>query len=536
MKSLRDFLWILPCSLALGLVLSLLDTETWWIGWLAYSLLWAFGLWALVSLWRSAGAGAKQDQSQPRRQRMLGLLLILTVLVRMGLGIAFSNVLPTYGNPTNVQRKGYIFPDAYNRDNQAWQLASSSNPLWRAFDKSYSTDQYGGLLFVSSLVYRYLSPDAHRPWLVILLASLTAAIGVALAWKAAKKTWGKSMAVGVGWILALFPEAILLGSSQMREPFLITFIAMAFWGLVSWADNRRLAMAWLIGSLVGMLLFSPGIAVIAIILLAGWAWLRGKERRIRWQWIAGVGVIVLLAFSLLAWSVGGSMKVKSGPLATVGNWMRYTVQFDSQKLEQDSGWVQAIFSHVPLSLRLPLIIGYGVVQPVLPSAIGSPAVWPMRTLGILRGIGWYALLPLLLYAIYPIWKMTDKRARQAWLWLWLVVWVWILISAARGGGDQWDNPRYRTILLIFEAVLAVQVILIQKQTHERWLGRLLAMDVVFVACFAVWTWTRNDANPYLLPLSQAIAVFAGGSLLILIGDLLWVKYGRQRIFKQAEKK
>jgi hypothetical protein len=351
---------------------------------------------------------------------------------------------------------------------------------------------------------------------------------VALAWKAANKVWGKSMAMGVGWIMVLFPESILLGSSQMREPFLITFVAMAFWGVASWAENHRSAAAWLVGSLAGMLLFSPGIAVISIILLAGWLWLRRKERAVRWWWIAGVGMVVLLAFLLLAWSVGGSLQVKSGPMATLANWMRFTVQFDSQKLEQASGWVQAIFSHVPLSLHLPLIIGYGVAQPVLPDAIGAPAVWPMRVLGIVRGLGWYALLPLLLYGIYPILRMTDKRERLAWLWLWAVVWVWILISAARGGGDQWDNPRYRTILLVFQAILAAEVISLQQHSHERWLGRLLAMEGVFVVCLAAWTWTRDDANPYLLPLGGTVAVFIAASLLILTGDWLWVKYGLRR--------
>jgi hypothetical protein len=532
MKSLRDLLWILPSSLVLGLVLSLLSPGTWWIGWLAYALLMALGLWALALLWRSVEANTEQNRSL---RRILGLMLLLAVLLRLGLGMAFSYILPSDGNDTEVQKAGYIFRDAYNRDVQSWELASSSNPLWRAFDKSYSTDQYGGLLFVSSLLYRYISPDAHRPWLVILLASLTAAIGVALAWKAAYKAWGKSMSVGVGWIMALYPEAILLGSSQMREPFLITFVAMAFWGVTSWTDNHRSAVVWLIGSLAGMLLFSPGIAVISIVLLAGWVWLRGKERRVRWWWIAGVGIVVALSFLLLAWAVGGSLQVKSGPLATLVNWMRYTVQFDSQKLERDSGWVQTIFSHVPLSLHLPMIIGYGIAQPVLPAAIGAPAVWPMWALAILRGIGWYALLPLLLYGIYPICRMTDKRERLAWLWLWLVVWVWIIISAARGGGDQWDNPRYRTILLVFLAILAVQVISIQQHSHERWLGRLLAIEGVFVICFAAWTWTRNDTNPFLLPLGGTVAAFIAASLFILVGDWLWEKYGHRRARKPVGK-
>jgi len=525
MKSLRDLLWILPSSLVLGLVLSILGPGTWWIGWLAYSILLILGLSALSALWRSAGSA-----------RALGWMLILAVALRLGLGIFFSYVLPVYGNDTEVHDGGYSYRDAFTYDRQAWELAASGDPLWKAFDRSYGIEeQYGGLTLTLSLTYRLLSPGAHRTWLPILLSALVAAMGVALAWKAAHLTWGKSMALGVGWIMVLYPEALLLGSSQMREPFLITFVAMAFWSVTSWAENHRSAVIWMIGSLVGMLLFSPGIVVISIIMLSGWIWLRRKERHIRWWWIAGVGMLALLSFLLLAWIVGGSLPVKSGPLATLINWMRYTVEFDSQKLELESGWVQNIFSHIPAWLHLPMIIGYGVAQPVLPSAIGSPAVWPMYALGIFRGIGWYLLLPLLLYGIYPIFRMTDKRQRLAWLWLWLVVWIWILISAARAGGDQWDNPRYRTILLVFQAILAAQVILTELKSHARWLGRLLAIEGVFVACFAAWTWTRKDASPFLLPLGGTVAFFIAASLLILIGDWLWERYGHRRAIKRTGK-
>ena len=137
MKSLRDLLWILPISLVLGLVLSLLSPGIWWIGWLAYALLMALGLWALALLWRSAEASTEQNRSQ---KRMLSLMLVLAVLLRMGLGMVFSTLLPSACNDTPGQKAGYILPDAYHRDVQAWDLASSSNPLWRAFDKSYSTD------------------------------------------------------------------------------------------------------------------------------------------------------------------------------------------------------------------------------------------------------------------------------------------------------------------------------------------------------------------------------------------------------------
>ena len=529
MKSLRDLLWILPGSLVLGLVLSLLGPGTWWVGWLAYALLLTLGLWALALLWRSVEANTEQDR---RLQRMLGLMLLLAVILRMGLGMAFSSILPSDGNPTKVQKAGYIFPDAYNRDMQSWELASSSSPLWRAFDKSYSTDQYGGLLFVSSLLYRYLSPDAHRPWLIILLASLTAAIGVGLAWKAAHKVWGKSMAMGVGWIMALYPESVLLGSSQMREPFLITFVAMAFWGVASWAENRRSAVAWLAGSLIGMLLFSPGIAVISIILLAGWIWLRGKERRIRWWWVVGVGIIVLLSFLLLSWSVGGSLQVKSGPLATLVNWLKYAMNFDASVTTFNSGWLQTVFMSLPKPLHLPFIVAYGVAQPVLPAVIIDPGVWPVRVLGILRALGWYALLPFLLYSLLSIWKMPDKSQRLAWLWLWLATWIWIVLASARAGGDQWDNPRYRAILLLFQAALAIQALTWQRATHDRWLARILAVEGVFLALFGYWYFTRKTVlNLKIFNVFEVLAAIAVISAAIVItgwlGDRRRAKQGKR---------
>jgi hypothetical protein len=529
MKPVRDLLWILPCSIVLGLALSLLGPGTWWIGWLAYAVLLAPGLWALALLWRSFGADTGQDR---RLQSVSGLMLLLAVVLRLGLGMAFSSILPAYGNPTDVQKAGYIFPDAFTRDAQSWELASSSNPLWRAFYKSYSTDQYGGLLFVSSLLYRYFSPDAHRPWLIILLASLTAAIGVALAWKAANKLWGKSMAVGVGWIMALYPESILLGSSQMREPFLITFIAMAFWGVASWAENHHSAAAWMIGGLAGMLLFSPGIAVVSIILLAGWIWLKGKERSVPWWWVAGVGMIVLLSFFLLSWSVGGSLQVKSGPLATLVNWLKYATNFDASVTTFNSGWLQTVINSLPKPLHLPFIVAYGIAQPVLPAVIIDPGVWPMRLLGILRALGWYALIPLLLYSLLAIWKMTDKRQRMAWLWLWVATWIWVVIASARAGGDQWDNPRYRAILLLFQAALAVKALTWQRATHDRWQARILAVEGVFLVLFGYWYFARKTVLQ--LKIFNIFEVF--GAIIFFSAAILIISWFQDRRRAKKEKR
>jgi 4-amino-4-deoxy-L-arabinose transferase-like glycosyltransferase len=510
---LRDLRILLPVSLVLGLVLSLSGPGTWWIGWLAYAVVFLLGLLALTVLWRSAGAS-----------RSLALMLLLALFLRLGLGIFFSTILPIYGEDTPVFKAGFAVRDASTYDAQAWKLASSSEPLWRAFDRSYGADdQYGGLLFFHSLFYRYLSPDAHRPWLLILFSALAGAIGVALAWKGANQSWGKGIAMVVGWIMALYPESLLVGASPVRESFLILFITMAFWGAVDWlATRHRTSWIWMAGSLLGMALFSPGVVVIALLGLGVWAWLREKERQISWWWVGGVAVVITLAALLLGEVVGGALQVPGGPLANLVNWLHYSASYGANITELNSGQLQYLFGSLPKPLHFPFIIGYGIAQPVLPAAIADPAIWPMRTLGILRGLGWYALLPFLLYGLRSTFKTADKRERLAWLWMWVISWAWIIISAARAGGDQWDNPRYRVILILFQAAITAQAVMWQRATHDQWLTRVLAVEAVFLGLFGYWYISRySQLIPMVFSIFNVFTSIAVISVVILFGGWLW---------------
>jgi hypothetical protein len=65
---------------------------------------------------------------------------------------------------------GYMFTDAYIRDNQAWG-GHFHRPISDAFSGNYSGDQYGGLLALSAAVYRYISPAAHHPLLIVILGA-----------------------------------------------------------------------------------------------------------------------------------------------------------------------------------------------------------------------------------------------------------------------------------------------------------------------------------------------------------------------------
>jgi hypothetical protein len=513
---LRNAAWILPLGLGVGLLLSFLDGGIFWMGLLAYSIMMILGLLILFALFRSAGVS-----------RLMGIILLLTIFLRLGLGIAFSYVLPPNSNANEVLNAGYVFRDSYTRDTQAWKLASSSESLWSAFDRSKSIDQYGGMLFVSATLYRYLSPDSHRPWLVILVGALAAAIGVILAWKAVRKVWSEPMAWGTAWIMALFPESILLGSSQMREPFLITFVIMLFWGVINWSENKRNSAAWSAGGIIGMLLFNPSIAVAAIIILSIWVLIREKGQRVtRVWWIVGGVATALFATIVFIGAVGSSLLVHSGPFESLLNWFRYSAQWDAYLLEVHSGWIQNVFDRLPAFLHFPFIIGYGIMQPVLPAAIADPAAWPMRVLGILRGLGWYAFLPMLVYSLRPIIKIPEKRERFAWLWLFIMTWGWIILSAARAGGDQWDNPRYRAILLIFQASLVSQTIIWQRVTKDRWLWRFLAVEGVFLVLFGYWYiarytgWQAGQVDIFVI-----IALIVIISIFILVGG--WISDRRR---------
>ena len=266
---LKDFLSIVPAALIFGVGLATIQSGAWWIGWLGFSALFIVGLIVLVIAWRWADAG-----------KTLAWMIGLMLLLQLAAGVAVYIVLPINGHNSPDDKAGYVFTDAHRRDDQAWQLASSGKPLWTAFDRSYYTDQYGGLLAFSAFTYRYLSPDAHRPLLIILLAALTAALGIPFLYKAARRLWDDKLASVTCWLFVLYPESILTGGAEMREPFLLTFIAMSLWGFADWLRNgKRNGWLWITIGVVGMLMVSPAIALVTIVIFAVWVYLRGDHQR-----------------------------------------------------------------------------------------------------------------------------------------------------------------------------------------------------------------------------------------------------------------
>jgi len=511
-SSLRYFIIILTVSLLVGAGLAAIQPGTWWIGWLGFSVLLAVGVVALVAAGRWAGAG-----------RNIAWMIGLALALRLAAGAGTYLALPVNGYDAPDDKAGYVFTDAHRRDEQAWELAQSGKPLSTAFDKTFYTDQYGGLLAISALTYRLFSPDSHRPLMMVLLAALVAALGIPFLFQAARLLWHERLASAAAWLSVLYPESVLTGGAQMREPFLLTFIAIALWGFASWLhDASRRAWIWIGVALVGMLLVSPGIGLGMLVLLGGWAWSRREHRRLSWRALAAAGGVLLLGTLFLAWSVSRQNDFSgSSPLGVLLNWFRESAKWVVYELERGSGQIQRLFRHMNPLAQFFFVIGYGVAQPVLPPAFFEPTTLTWRIIAVLRAVGWYVLLPLLLFSPIEAWRTKDSAERRTWLWLSIFSWSWIVICAVRAGGDQWDNPRYRLIFFAVEALVAAFAWSSWREHHSAWLPRLVGLELLCVLLFGQWYVARYYLVGIHLPIAVVLAVSLGLAAVIIFGGWLW---------------
>jgi hypothetical protein len=164
---------------------------------------------------------------------------------------------------------------------------------------------------------------------------------------------------------------------------------------------------------------------------------------------------------------------------------------------------------MPEGFRLPFVAVYGLLQPVLPAALVVPTLPIWKIIYVLRALGWYALLPLLILSIVAGPGSHLRVKRNLFVWLSLLAWAWILLAALRGGGDQWDNPRYRMLLFVWEALVAGQVWVWWRETRNAWLARMVACEVIFVLVFGQWYASRYFYLGGQLPFAAMVALIVG---------------------------
>ncbi len=322
-------------SLLLGAVISALGAEGFSLtGWLISSLLIFISIFLLMLAIKLAG-----------NSRSLRLITLLAFAIRIIFSVALTLTLPVFGHENEQNQAGYLFYDAYERDTEAWHLAQSGEPIWSAFQNQYISDQYGGLLSIIAMVYRYLSPDVHRQMLMLILAAFAGSIGIPFLWKAIHKRWSKKAANWSAIVLAFYPEAILLGSSHMREPYLIALICMAMWSVMNWQSSPKRSAIVIAASLIGLLAFSWRVAIVIAGVLAIWYWLDiviqkwGRTQRLL-GWAAIIAGMILMV--ILSWA-----------------WFRETANYDAYLTERASGSVQVLVDMIGEKFKIPLVTIYG---------------------------------------------------------------------------------------------------------------------------------------------------------------------------------
>ena len=110
--------------------------------------------------------------------------LVLRLVISVGLTLA----LPVFGYDNDEHNAGYIFADSLRPGYPGMVSGNIRRTVLNAFENQYLSDQYGGLLAILALEYRYLSPDSHRQMLPLIISATFFMISVPFLWKTAQKS------------------------------------------------------------------------------------------------------------------------------------------------------------------------------------------------------------------------------------------------------------------------------------------------------------------------------------------------------------
>ncbi len=488
-------------------------------GWISFFAVILLGFGSILGSWRFL---KNTEQNIPD---WVLRLVLSAAFIRLLVGVFWLIVLPLWGYGGEGESAGYLMSDAYRRDTAAWELSQSQGSLFDAFDGHRSVDQYGGLLFFSAAIYRFFGGITHMPLLLVVLTASCSALAVLYTWGFTRRIWGKSVAKIAAWGLVFYPEAVLLGSSQMREAFTVTLASVALYGLVLvFRQQPKIGAAYILIALALGMPLSPTFTLLLIGVLVIVGFFLAQDRWVA-NWRVWIGVGVLIGIGLTGLFLFGDDLLPGGasnPLVKLQQWIENTARWQANVSSHISGWMQKIFARTPRKMHMWIITAYGVVQPFLPAALFAKgkAIW--WGIAIWRALGWSALLLMLLYA--PI-RALRRFKRSAALGASIAVWAVILIAALLGGGDQWDNPRYRAAFAGLQIGLAAWVWVDQRRDPDPWMRRVLfGMGFVFL-WFVPW-YIRRYIPEYSWPVVDLFKTFGLGlasAVLFAIWD--WAKSG-----------
>jgi hypothetical protein len=220
----------------------------------------------------------------------------------------------------------------------------------------------------------------------------------------------------------------------------------------------------------------------------------------------------------LAWD-NIAPKVVSNPLDLIGWWIQEAVRWQTLFVKRSSELVRSIFRMTPAWAHGLILMAFGIAQPFLPAALLDDGLPIWRGIAIWRAIGWTLLLPFLMAVPFLIWKRSNRRGLL--ISLTVTVWLGILVASLRAGGDLWDNPRYRVILISLEAALAAWAWMEVRQQESPWLRRMIVCFGIILAWFFPWYFQRY--NWYEWPVEElfkTIGLGIASAYLFLVIDII----------------
>ncbi len=298
--------------------------------------------------------------------------------------------------------------------------------------------------------------------------------------------------------MALYPEAVLLGSAQMREPFLIALSAMGFYGYaLERQGHRQTGLRWMAAAVILALPLSPPSALALLLALFGARLWEGRSKwKGGWPALAAAVGLALLALFLMAraWSSIGDLGTL-GLDALVQWWMRATDNWRMSLLIEGSPIIGFFLKMFPAWAQIPLITGYGLLLPLLPAAladVSNPVWW---TIAVFRAAGWTALIPFLIMSLVLV--VQRRKWREIQTYLLVIVTISALLAAMRASSLQWDNPRYRAILLFAQVTLGGWAWMESRRVHSPWLWRIALVEAVDLLLILWWYAGRYWGMPQI---------------------------------------
>lgn len=442
------------------------------------------------------------------KSKFLGGVIIFALISRLGMGLITTYNLIDWGYDSDPYESGYLFKDAFTRDNQAWDLASSDKPIWAAFTSDFFSDQYGGLLALSSFVYRIFTPEAHMQFNIITLVSFINIIGILFFAKGLLDLQGEGqLSKKSKWMVLIFsfyPDGILFSSSQMREPLLFGLSGILFW--IVHAKDLKLNTRLILFSLISIMLITVSLKIGLFIIITFFVWMLFKNYIKEFPFLKPIYLIpAILVFVAIA-------------IYFSFNWIVEAAKWDALLLERNSGFVQYIISIIGERYRLAFAALYGLFQPVLPAALIEPSKLFWRILNSLRAMGWYLIIPGIVYGFIYFFRENDKRKKILFGILWSISIFWIVLSSIRAGGDMWDNPRYRISFLLIMSYVIVEGFSYGWQMKDHWLRKIIIAETIFVLFFLQWYISRYFGVFDKLPIMyMAVILLVIMFLIIFVG-------------------